>query len=83
MNRMKKLNDKIIKYPNVLGLYVNSPFCRLKDDKDYFPRNLPLINEMKRKYDPENFFHKPPCVWVILQFKKYIYISIVYIDPIN
>lgn len=43
--------------PFVKGSYINVPDSSINDLTAYYGDNLTRLREVKRKYDPENFFH--------------------------
>ena len=58
---MRELQNIVQRLPNYHGSYVNDLSCLIPDDEYYFGINTPLLKEIKQRYDPENFFHRPPC----------------------
>ncbi len=43
--------------PYVMGSYINVPEGSINDLRAYYGNNLARLQEVKRKYDPENVFH--------------------------
>jgi hypothetical protein len=43
--------------PYVEGSYINVPDRTINDLRTYYGDNLGRLQEVKRKYDPENVFH--------------------------
>ena len=43
--------------PYVKGSHINVPDSSINDLRTYYGDNLARLQEVKRKYDPENVFH--------------------------
>jgi hypothetical protein len=43
--------------PYVKGSYINVPDSTINDLRTYYGDNLARLQEVKRKYDPQNVFH--------------------------